>query len=348
MKQPQKLLLYGIGGILGIWLGVKYFLPITLPFLFGLGLAKLAQPLVRRVRQCLRAPGWLASLLGILLVFAVLAAVVWLLVQALISLLEGLGRQLPALCASLAAPLASLQTRLITLAQKLPDGLAVAAKEWLSRLFAGGSVIADTASDTLLSLAGRILTFLPELLLFTLTALLSSYFFSVDAGRLRKGLARHLPEQWLSRGKQLATQLKTALGGYVKAQLRLSGVVFLLLVAGLLLLRRDKPIGLAALITLVDALPVFGVGTVLLPWGVLAFLRGNSALGTGMLVLYAVCAVVRAFLEPRFVGKQIGLPPLATLLALYAGFRLFGIVGMILLPIAVILLKQLYELVESA
>ena len=97
-----------------------------------------------------------------------------------------------------------------------------------------------------------------------------------------------------------------------------------------------------------DALPVFGVGTVLIPWGVISFLRGNAFLGIGLLVLYALCSVSRAFLEPRFLGKQIGLNPLLTLIALYAGYRLFGILGMILLPLAVILLKQLYELVESA
>ena len=91
-----------------------------------------------------------------------------------------------------------------------------------------------------------------------------------------------------------------------------------------------------------------GAGTVLIPWGVISFLRGNTVLGVGLLVLYALCSVSRAFLEPRFLGKQIGLNPLVTLAALYAGYRLFGILGMILLPFAVILLKQLYELIESA
>lgn len=97
-----------------------------------------------------------------------------------------------------------------------------------------------------------------------------------------------------------------------------------------------------------DALPVFGAGTILIPWGVISFLRGVPSLGIGLLALYALCAVGRAFLEPRFLGKQIGLDPLLTLVALYAGFRFFGILGMILLPVAIILLKQLYELIGTA
>ena len=117
---------------------------------------------------------------------------------------------------------------------------------------------------------------------------------------------------------------------------------------GLLVLGRKNALPLALVIAVVDALPVFGAGTILIPWGVISFLRGSTVLGIGLLVLYALCSVSRAFLEPRFLGKQIGLNPLLTLIALYAGYRLFGILGMILLPFAVILLKQLYELIESA
>ena len=112
------------------------------------------------------------------------------------------------------------------------------------------------------------------------------------------------------------------------------------------LLRQRYALLLAALIAAVDALPVFGVGTVLLPWAAVALLRGETAAGLGLLLTYGAASLTRTALEPRFLGRQIGLSPLLTLASMYAGFRLYGILGMILLPVAVILAKQIYELAE--
>ena len=95
--------------------------------------------------------------------------------------------------------------------------------------------------------------------------------------------------------------------------------------------------------TLIDALPVFGTGTVLIPWALLEFLHGNTACGVGFLILYAVAALTRQTLEPRLVGQQIGLAPIFTLLALYAGYKTIGVPGMILFPICAVLFRQLWD-----
>ena len=115
------------------------------------------------------------------------------------------------------------------------------------------------------------------------------------------------------------------------------------LAVGFLLLRVDLALLLAALVALVDALPVFGTGTVLLPWAVLALLGGETGLALGLLALYAAVSFVRSLLEPKLVGGKVGLPPLAALLAMYVGFRAFGVAGMILSPLAAILIKQLHD-----
>ena len=107
---------------------------------------------------------------------------------------------------------------------------------------------------------------------------------------------------------------------------------------------RDR---VGALIAVVDALPVLGSGTVLLPWAAVSLLRGSGGLAIGLTVTYAAAAFARSALEPRLLGRQIGLPPLLTLLSLYAGYRLFGLAGMILLPLAVLLAKQVWELAEG-
>ena len=100
---------------------------------------------------------------------------------------------------------------------------------------------------------------------------------------------------------------------------------------------------LAAVTALVDALPVFGTGTVLLPWAAVCLLLGQAPRAVALAALYAVISAVRSFLEPKVMAAQAGLPPLAALAAMYAGFRAFGVAGMILLPVALLFVKQLHD-----
>lgn len=344
MKNICKPLLYALGGVLCVWLTARFLLPIGLPFLLGWGVSRVSLPLERRLTR--RIP--FASFLSVTVIAAAVGGLVWLLGWGLFAGLERLSARLPGLLSSLSGPVSGLEASLLRLAKRLPEGLSAPAAQWIDQFFAGSSVLAGTLSDWVLSLAGRILMSVPDILLFALTLLLSAYLFSSEREGLRAFLSQHVPAQWRERWQKVLKKLRTALAAYFKTQLRLSLVILGLTAAGLLVLGRRNALPLALLIAVVDALPVFGSGTILIPWGVISFLKGNAVLGIGLLVLYALCSVSRAFLEPRFLGKQIGLNPLLTLIALYAGYRLFGILGMILLPFAVILLKQLYELLESA
>ena len=103
----------------------------------------------------------------------------------------------------------------------------------------------------------------------------------------------------------------------------------------------NYPLLLSGLIALLDFLPVLGVGLFLVPWGVLSLLAGERALGVGLLILFALIAVTRQFLEPRILGRGYGLHPLVTLLSLYAGGRLFGVFGLLVLPMLTLLLFEI-------
>ena len=151
-----------------------------------------------------------------------------------------------------------------------------------------------------------------------------------------------MPGTWQERLGRVSGGLKTAFGGWLRAQGLLMLLTFGELALGFLLLRVEPALLLAGLTALVDALPVFGVGTVLLPWGAAALLLGDVRLGLGLLLLYGVVTLVRSLLEPRLVGKRVGLPPLAALACMYVGFRAFGVVGMVLAPLAGVLARQLW------
>ncbi|MBQ6430750.1 MAG: sporulation integral membrane protein YtvI [Oscillospiraceae bacterium] len=348
MKQPWKLLACVAAGVVGVWLTAKLLLPIGLPFLLGYILSCAAYPMAAWLQKRARFPAWLSSFLTVSFVCLAVIAGLFFLGRFAVAELERLARRLPALFSSLEQPLDDLHGNLLRLSANLPASTAAIAAQWVDRLFEGGSVLAGTVSDRLLRMAGDLISFLPDCLLFLLTTLLSAFFFSSQRSQLCSAVRRRVPEDWIERFHTVCKRLKTALGGYFKAQLWLTGVTFSILTVGLLLLRVPNAPLTALIIAVIDALPVFGSGTVLIPWSLITLLRGETSLAVGLLLLYAAAAVSRAILEPRFLGRQIGMHPLLTLLSLYAGFRLFGVMGMILLPIGAILLKQLYDLVEAA
>ena len=95
------------------------------------------------------------------------------------------------------------------------------------------------------------------------------------------------------------------------------------------------------MIAVFDILPILGTGGILLPWAAVLFVMGNKPLAAGILILYVIITVIRNIVEPKIVGKQIGLHPLVTLMAMFLGLKTFGIIGMIVLPVSLAVLINL-------
>lgn len=344
MKKIYRPILLLLLGLAGLWLTLRYALPIGLPFLIGYGISRMARQPERFLRQKARLPSRLASFLSVGGIFALFFGIFYLLGRILFVRLQKLAEHMPRFLRSLEEPVQELYGRLEKLTEALPDGFSAGAKTWLQGLFEGGSGLVQRLSTWLLDLVGSLLSALPGLFLFLLAVLLSAWLFSSRTEKLRIFWQKHIPQTMQSRLRLGGRRLKKALGGYIKAELRLCAVTFGIVALGLFLIRDFSltAVPLALLIAIVDALPVFGSGTVLIPWAAITFLQGNNGEGLGLLLLYAVSALGRALLEPRFLGKQMGLDPLLTLLSLYGGYRLFGIGGMILTPILAMLLRQLY------
>ena len=208
---------------------------------------------------------------------------------------------------------------------------------------AQGIALPNRFYDWLSGLVVKTASVLPQGFLFLFTTLLATYFASAGLPELRGALKQKLPAAWGPRLGAGRDQLKRVLGGWLKAQGLLMLITFGELAAGFLVLRVDLALLLAAVVALVDALPVFGTGTVLLPWAVFAFLGGDRWLALGLLILYGVITLVRNVLEPRLVGEKLGLHPLLALAAMYVGFQAFGVAGMILVPLLAVLAKGLWD-----
>ena len=334
------LLFYLLVCAAGIFLLLRYLLPVLLPFLLALGLCRLAEPVTARLSR--RLPRALASFFVLLFLFLLLGLLIYLLLQACGMELSRLSRQLPALLQRLQAPAGQLKDRLLQLADRVPDGLGLTLRAWIEQLFSGTAAWAERLSSLLFGLASSAAEQVPRALLFFMTLLVASFMLGTQRPALLQLLKKRLPAAFLDRARQLQLHLKQAMGGWLQAQLRLIFVMFLLLSLGLWILGLRAPVLLGAAIALVDALPILGTGTVLIPWALINLLQQRRALGFGLLLLYGLCLAARTGLEPRIVGRQIGLNPLLSLFAMYAGFRLFGVAGMILLPILTVFARQIW------
>lgn len=327
------------GGGLLLWiLG-----PVLLPFAIGAVIAAAAEPAARR----LPLPRWACAALCVSGVYLLAGTALWLLCRVLCGELAGFLRGLPALAQSLAAPVQRLRDWLLGLTHRFPDGLGKALREGVTEFFQSGAGLAGRLYEGAFDFASSILKKVPDLALFLLTSVLSSFMLCAQGPRLLQLWKQKAPPLWRQRLKTAYGRLRQTFGGWVRAQLKLIGITFLVLTSGFLLLKVRYPLLFGVVISIIDALPVFGTGVVLIPWGLIAFIQGDTVLGTGLLVLYGGAALLRTALEPRLLGKQIGMDPLLTLLAIYAGYQFFGVLGMLLFPLGAVLLKQFWSQQEK-
>lgn len=178
----------------------------------------------------------------------------------------------------------------------------------------------------------------------TLVMILAAYFFIAEREKMSVQWVRLLPTDAREHVRNIWNKLMAAMGGFLMAQLKIMFVIFLILLAGLFILRSPYAFFLAFLIAFLDLLPVLGTGTVLLPWALVLFLRGGLRQGIILIILYVVCLLTRQLLQPKIIGDSIGMDTLPTLFLIYTGFKLKGMKGMILALLFGTVIMTLYRL----
>ena len=327
-------------GLIGL-IFLKYWFPIVLPFFLGSLLALGAEPMVRRLHQNRKLPRWAASFAGVTVFFLLMLTALALVVSVLVRQLSQLSGLVAQLTDAVGRGLQALETWLLELSTRLPDSLENAATIGVQRLFSDSSNLLDQAVSRVPQVATGLLSALSQGAFVTFTAILSAYMISARLPKLKQFIQEKLPQFQPDRIRNSVKGLRHAMLGWLSAQGKLMGLTFLLLCGGFFLLKTGNVLLLAALVTLVDAFPILGTGTVLIPWSIVCLLQGDTARGIGLLAVYAVVWLVRSILEPRLVGKELGLDPLVTLFSVYAGLRLLGIGGMVIAPFAAMVATQL-------
>lgn len=341
-KLWQKILLYTACAA-GAFLVLRFLGPVLLPFAFGLVIALSAEPIITRLQNRSVMPRWLCAGISVTVIYLLFSTAVFILCRLICREFTAFVQALPQLLGSLAAPAVSLEERLLRLASRFPDGIGKALEQSITEFFRNGAGLGSKIYGWLFDFVTKLLRKIPDFSLFLLTAILSGFMLAAKLPQLQSLWKQKLPQVWQNRTLTVADRLKATLGGWAKAQLKLMGLCALVLTIGFLILGVNYPLLFGLVIALVDALPALGTGLILVPWGLTAFLQGNSFLGVGLLLLFGAASLLRTALEPRMLGRQIGLDPLLTLLSLYAGYRFLELPGMILFPIAAIMIKQFWK-----
>ena len=332
---PRKLLagalvLLSVGLLVGL-------LPYIGPFVLAFCLAYLMRPLVRVLRRAFAKLPFghgLATLVAMALVFGFIGAAVGALVSRLAQELLALARTAPETVRLVTAQAAAWVEAWEAQGE---FALSPAVGELLTTLLAElGKLLlsfASTLSATLATGAVSTAASLPRGLLALVLTLMSTYTFSSDEERICAFLRAHLPENiWEGAGRVRRGALH-ALGRQIRAQALVSLIVTGVVMLGMVILRRPYALVIGLGIGLADALPVIGAGLFLLPWSVWGFLSGDTFLGWGMLLLYGAVVLVRQIVEPRIVGRSLGLHPLATMMSMFIGLQLTGFAGLLLGPL---------------
>lgn len=324
-----------------LWLTLRFALPLFAPFLLGTLLAVTAEPMVRFLTNRLHLPRWAGTGIAISIAFALLFALLLALCGFALREMRVLSGVVPDLEATIQNGSALLQGWLLSIVSRVPGNARMVLREGIRSFFSNGATLFQQSVRWLLGIAGNLLSHLPDSALTLGTTVISGYMISAKLPRIQSWLCSHISRERLHSLLSAGKRIKTVLSGWLLAQVKLMAVTFCILLAGFFLLRISNAVYWAMGTALVDAFPVLGTGTVLLPWALLSYLRGDIPRAVGILGIYITVSLIRSALEPKLLGSHLGLDPLVTLIALYVGFRLWGIGGMILSPLVLVTALQL-------
>ena len=319
-------------GAAALWLGSKYFLPLLLPFLAGGLIALAAEPAVCCLHRRLKLPRLLASGMGVTATILLLAGLVWGLASVLLRQVSRVANSLPDLETTARQGVTVLSDWLVALTHQAPEGVQPMLTDTVLRFFNDTNVLVEQVTRRVPGAVATALGKVPDSALGAGTALLSAFMISNRWPKLKEFSRQKAKELGLEKYWPGLRKAKASALGWLKAQGLLMLLTWLTVSVGFWMLGIRGGFFWAMLVALVDAVPMLGTGLVLLPWALVSFLQGLQLRAVGLCVLVGVAAVLRTTLEPRLVGKQLGLDPLVTLVCLYVGYRLWGFLGLLFAP----------------
>ena len=340
LRLSIRLLLFAAGCFAVLMFG-RPLLALCAPFAFALAAAALLNPLIKALQ---RALGWSRQLVSaalLLLLFALVGGGLALLAYAAVGQAVSLVQNWSGLLDSLQAALDQLESLFAQLLALAPPQLTQLAENAGGQLF---QWLYQVVPDALASLgleAGERAMGLPSFLMALVIFIMATFLLTADYPYLRSRAVQHMDEGLLRFLSQVRATALGAFGGYLKAEFLLSVGVFFILLAGFFLMGQPYGLLLSLGLAVMDFIPVIGAGTVMVPWAFVALFTRDFSNAAWLMGIWGVIALFRRVMEPKFVGDQTGLSPILSLVSIYVGMKLAGVLGMILGPVALLILLNL-------
>ncbi len=313
------------------------------PFVVAAIIAAIANPLVRFLEKKIKIKRKAGSVVVIVLTLAAVLAVVYGIIYILVTELIGFFSNAPDMWIRVSDSIRGISDEFSHRYALLPkgsrdffDSLGQSIYDSLSAI---GSSIGESAAES----AGNGVKNAASFIVGIIMCILASYLFVAERENIGKYVARLTPSHIRDRYSIVTGTMKSAVGGYFKAQFKIMGFVYVVLFVGFLILGIDYAALIALLIAFLDFLPFFGTGAVMWPWALYAFIQKDYKLAVGMMIVWGLSQLVRQFLQPKFVGDSIGMPAIPTLVLLYVGFRVKGALGLILAVPVGMIVYNLYK-----
>lgn len=321
-----------------IYLSITYLFPFFAPFVIAVIVSFINEPVIKLLGK-IKVPRKIAAVISLLFTLSVLGSVITFgiikIYNELISLQENLSHYSN-----------EISTHINNWIYKLTNfynALPAEATETITNNLTSLSVKLTGIISAIFQYAINTASSIPTLTVFVIVTILATYFISSDRRKISLFLFHQLPLSVRKKMSGLKKDTIKALLGYFKAMLILMAFTFIEMSIGLFILNVNYAFLLALIVGIAEAIPVVGTGLILIPWIVWHVINGNMTLVIGLSILYVLGILIRQIMEPKIVGAQIGLHPLVTLLAMYVGLKFFGVLGMFIGPISIIIVKNLQD-----
>ena len=337
-----KNILYVVLLLLGLYVALKlsiFYMPFLIAFIISLIIEPAIKFIMKKTKLTRRTSSIIIFVIVSIVLIGSLAWIIITLFSESSSLLQGLNDyfdkiyiQFQNFISSMNFDKINLSDEVLTVIQNSTGDVLEAVSNWVRNLLTG---LID------------IVTSLPSMAICIGITVVALYFICVDKIYIIDQIEHHVPKVWVKKiGSHMRDLIKT-LGGYLKAEASLVLVSFVISLIGLYILEFmnfniSYPLLMALFIGFVDALPILGSGSVMIPWAIISALNGDISLGIAIIVLLIIMSIVRQILEPKLVSKNIGVHPIFTLIAMYTGFKVIGVIGLLIGPIVLIIFKNIF------
>ncbi len=323
-----------------IIIGVKAIV-FFMPFVIGWCISAIAAPVVNWLEKHFKIVKKLGSALIVVLVIGLIVLLFYLAFSRLVTEVGDLLKNIPDLYGQLSTGLQKIGSSMSGLFARLPEEVRSAFQTMMSNLNEYMGDLISKIGEPTVTAAGNLAMRLPFYLVSILVSVISAYFFTVERDEILCWAKKVMPQAVVKRMTLVMDNLRYAVGGYFKAQFKIMGVVFLILMAGFALLKIHYFALIAFLIAFLDFLPFFGTGTAMIPWALYKILVGDYKTAFMLIVIYALTQLLRQILQPKLVADSIGMNPLVTLVLLYIGYRVSSVLGLILsVPVGMVVINM--------